>query len=63
MKFSKRCRPRTQDQANAWADELDEFRLNGISPRIRNTRQADIVAETLDDWIILPLTARHAKAN
>lgn len=51
--FRDRCKPRTQEQAEAWADELDKF-LDGGDPkgrRIKSYTQADIVAEELDKWI------------
>ncbi len=52
MTFRNRCKPRTQEQANCWAQELDDFCSRGIKRRITNHKQAFIVAEELDYWIM-----------
>ena len=51
MKFRERARPRTQEQANAWATELDEYLSRGESVRIKTKRHMEIVAQELDSWI------------
>ena len=52
MTYRDRCRPRTQAQADAWAEALDLW-LTGRSThgQIVNQRQDDTVAQELDRWI------------
>lgn len=51
MMYRNRVRPHTQDQADAWAHELDEYLFNGKTGRIKNGRDALIVAAELDKWL------------
>lgn len=51
VKFRERIRIDTQEQADAWAQELNDFLLGKPTPRIKNKRQANMVAEALDKWI------------
>jgi len=58
MTYRNRIMPRTQEQADAWAEELDNFLTNGSSQRILNKRQMQIVAQELDRWIAHTKTVR-----
>lgn len=56
--FRNAAIPRTQEQADAWAEALDNFVCHNDQSRIHNARQADIVADELGKWIKRQLEQR-----